>query len=52
MENKAQGAVEYLLIISGAVLLAAVVIVVLTDIYKPVSNKTTHTLHNWLAHIN
>jgi uncharacterized protein (UPF0333 family) len=30
MDNKAQGALEYLLLIGGAVLVAAVVIVVLT----------------------
>jgi len=30
MDNKAQGALEYLLLIGGAVLIAAVVIVILT----------------------
>ncbi len=48
MDNKAQGALEYLLIIAGAVIVAAIVIVVMTDVTKPVANKTTCTLHNWL----
>ena len=32
MDNKAQGALEYLLLIGGAVLIAAVVIVILTGL--------------------
>ncbi|MEW6294773.1 MAG: class III signal peptide-containing protein [Candidatus Diapherotrites archaeon] len=32
MENKAQGALEYLLLIGGAVLIAAIVIVILTSL--------------------
>lgn len=52
MDNKAQGALEYLLIIAGAVILAAVVIVVMTDITRPVSNQTNNTLTHWLTHIN
>jgi len=52
MDNKAQGALEYLLLISGAVILAAVVIVVLTDISGSTRDKTTHTLNDWLTHIN
>jgi len=52
MDNKAQGALEYLLIIAGAVILAAVVIVVMSNITTPVANKTNHTLNDWLTHIN
>jgi uncharacterized protein (UPF0333 family) len=32
MDNKAQGALEYLLLIGGAVLIAAIVIVILTSL--------------------
>ncbi len=52
MDNKAQGALEYLLIIAGAVILAAVVIVVLGDISGSTKDKTNTTLDHWLTHIN
>jgi len=52
MDNKAQGALEYLLIIAGAVIVAAVVIVVLNDVSTSTKDKTSHTLNDWLTHIN
>ena len=51
MEKKAQGSLEYILLIAGAVLVAAIVIAVMTDMFVPVSHKTTHTLNHWLTHI-
>ncbi len=42
MDNKAQGALEYLLLIGGAVLIAAIVIVILTSLAGP--GKTTNAL--------
>jgi len=53
MDNKAQGALEYLLLIGGAVLIAAVVIVILTGL---AGNNPTHaqnlyhTRYNDLVH--
>jgi len=38
MDNKAQGALEYLLLIGGAVLIAAVVIALLAGLGTPASN--------------
>jgi len=52
MDNKAQGALEYLLLIGGAVIVAAVVIVVMSDITSPVADKTNHTLGHWLTHLS
>jgi len=51
MDKKAQGALEYLLIIAGAVILAGVVIVVLSDISGSTKHKTNETLNDWLTHI-
>ncbi|MBU2100706.1 class III signal peptide-containing protein [Candidatus Micrarchaeota archaeon] len=52
MDNKAQPALEYLLLIGAAVLVAAIVIVVLGDIFGPTANQTKQTLNHWLTHIN
>ncbi len=51
MDNKAQGALEYLLLIAGAVLVAAVVIVTLSNILTPVQHQTNSTLNHWLGHL-
>ncbi len=53
MDNKAQGALEYLLLIGGAVLIAAVVIVILTGLAGNNPEHATnryHTEYNRLAH--
>ncbi len=42
MDNKAQGALEYLLLIGGAVLIAAVVITLLAGI-GPTASHSAHT---------
>ena len=52
MENKAQGALEYLLLIGGAVIVAAIVVVVLSDITRPVAHQTNTTLDHWLTHLS
>ncbi|MBU1120872.1 class III signal peptide-containing protein [Candidatus Micrarchaeota archaeon] len=56
MDNKAQGALEYLLLIGGAVLIAAIVIVILTtlgasDTYHTSSNRYNTEFHT-LYHIS
>ena len=57
MDNKAQGALEYLLLIGGAVLIAAIVIVILTSMtgdqgtnkavneYNKRSNDLLHSIY-------
>jgi len=47
MENKAQGALEYLLLIGGAVLIAAIVIVILTSMGSTgnINNSNTRFQH-------
>ncbi len=53
MDNKAQGALEYLLLIGGAVLIAAIVIVILTtfaDTSGTGAKNTYHTKYNALEH--
>lgn len=39
MDERAQGALEYLLLIGGAILVAVVVIVVLTGLTAPTKNR-------------
>lgn len=58
MDNKAQGALEYLLLIGGALIVAAVVIALATTIMgqgKTAANtaggKVVNTLNNGLAQI-
>jgi uncharacterized protein (UPF0333 family) len=54
MDNKAQGALEYLLLIGGAVLIAAIVIVILTSFAGPGdttnAKNTFHTKWENLYH--
>lgn len=45
MDNKAQGALEYLLLIGGAVLIAAIVIVILTTLGS--AGGATHAEHRY-----
>ena len=49
MDNKAQGALEYLLLIAGAVLVAAIVIVLLSSLAgtgkHQVEHSTAHMQH-------
>jgi uncharacterized protein (UPF0333 family) len=52
MDNKAQPALEYLLLIGAAVLVAAIVLVVLADIFGPTKDTTNKTLNHWLTHIS
>ncbi len=52
MDNKAQAALEYLLLIAGAVVVAAVVIIALGGITNSTQNKTHNTLTHWLTHIS
>jgi len=52
MENKAQGALEYLLLIAGAIIVAAIVIVVLGNIITPVQHETNERLGHWLTHLD
>lgn len=47
MDNKAQGALEYLILIAGAIVVAAVVIVILTQTAGP----TTHKINQVTEHI-
>jgi len=51
MENKAQGALEYLLLLGAAVLLAAIVIVVLNNLAGPTANTATNELNKFLNEI-
>ena len=46
MDNKAQGALEYLLLIGGAVLIAAVVIVILTSLTGTEGTNNAINLYN------
>ncbi len=52
MDNKAQAALEYLLIIAAAILVAAIAIIVMTSsIVPPTDAKNTyHTKYNKLEH--
>ncbi|MEW6294772.1 MAG: class III signal peptide-containing protein [Candidatus Diapherotrites archaeon] len=54
MESKAQGALEYLLLIGGAVLIAAIVIVILTGAVNPgAANNASGVYHTrWNALYN
>ncbi len=46
--NKAQGALEYLLLIGGAILVAVVVLIVLSNILQPTEEKINETTENFL----
>jgi len=50
MDNKAQGALEYLLLIGGAVLIAAIVIVILTQLAGP--GQAQNALHRYNEEYN
>jgi len=55
MEEKAQGAIEYLLIIGAAILVVAVVVVALTGVLtsgKNASTKTTSDYNDELKDMN
>ena len=52
MDNKAQAALEYLLLIGGALIVAAIVIVVLGDVSGSTKTKTKETLDHWLTHVD
>ena len=51
MEEKAQGAIEYLLIIAGAVLVAAVVLSLLASMAPDVKNAANDKLQHFLGDI-
>ena len=48
MEETAQGALEYLLIIAGAILVAALVIYMMSQLLPAARNETEHELHTFL----
>ncbi len=52
MDNKAQGALEYLLLMAGAIIVAAIVIVMLGDITGSTGHKTKNKLNDWLTHLD
>jgi len=55
MEEKAQGALEYLLLIAGAVLVAAIVIVLLSGLAtsgKSQAHVAENTLHGAYQHLS
>ena len=49
MEEKAQGAIEYLLLIAGAVLVAAAVLTFLASIVPQTRNEANERLQNFLT---
>jgi len=51
MENKAQAALEYLLLLGAAVLLAAIVVVVLGGLAGPTEHTATNKLTEFLNEI-
>ncbi|MDP6671263.1 MAG: class III signal peptide-containing protein [archaeon] len=51
MEEKAQGAIEYLLLIAGAILVAAVVLSLLASMTPDVTDAANNKLHNFLGEI-
>jgi uncharacterized protein (UPF0333 family) len=51
MEEKAQGALEYLLLIGGAVLVAAVVLSLLASMTPSVQHATDNKLQHFLGEI-
>ena len=51
MEERAQGAIEYLLLIAGAVLVAAAVLAFLTYIVPETRNAANNKLENFLNQI-
>ncbi len=51
MEERAQGALEYLLLIAGAVLVAAIVLVFLADIVPQTKHEANEKLQHFLTHI-
>jgi uncharacterized protein (UPF0333 family) len=51
MDSRGQAALEYLLLIAAAVLLAALVLTMLSRISTPVMNETENKLNQWLNDI-
>ncbi len=47
MENRAQGSIEYLLLIGAVILVAAIVIVLLGGITSSTENKVHSALHKF-----
>ncbi len=50
MDEKGQGAIEYLLLIAAAVLVAAVVIYTMANILAPTKNTINEELNHGLGH--
>jgi len=48
MDSKAQGSLEYLLLIAGAVVVAAIVIIVMGNIFTPTSHRVNESLNEFL----
>ena len=46
MDNKAQGALEYLILIAGAIIVAAIVITILGQTATPTAHKINETTNN------
>jgi len=51
MEEKAQGSLEYLLLVAGAIIVAAVVLVLLSGMLSPTKHATENKLHSFLHQI-
>jgi uncharacterized protein (UPF0333 family) len=52
MDEKAQGSLEYLLLIGGAIIIAVIVYVVLTSIAPQTQNKINQTTNRFFNLLN
>ncbi|RLG71123.1 MAG: hypothetical protein DRO04_00480 [Candidatus Iainarchaeum archaeon] len=48
LDQKTQGALEYLLLIGGAILVAVAVLIVLGNVLQPTKEKINETTENFL----
>jgi len=52
LDEKAQGSLEYLLLIGGAIIIALVVYVVLSSVSQPAKNKINETTNRFFNMLN